>query len=54
MGESTFADSSGPTFTMYLNLANEQDEKAAESWKADADGILVFVSHITTLYVTNL
>ncbi|KAI0293688.1 hypothetical protein B0F90DRAFT_1729337, partial [Multifurca ochricompacta] len=27
---------------MYLNLAKEQDEKAAESWKADADGILVF------------
>lgn len=31
---------------MYLELAEEEDKKIAESWKADADGILVFVSPI--------
>ena len=28
---------------MYLNRAEEEDKKAAERWKGDADGILVFV-----------
>lgn len=32
---------------MYLELAKEEDKKMAESWKADADGALVFVSHIS-------
>ncbi|KAI0299130.1 hypothetical protein B0F90DRAFT_634541 [Multifurca ochricompacta] len=41
-GESTFADSSGPIFSMYLNLAKDEDEKMAERWTADADGILIF------------
>ncbi|KAI9431651.1 hypothetical protein H4582DRAFT_2062513 [Lactarius indigo] len=27
---------------MYLGMAEEEDKKMAESWKADADGILVF------------
>jgi hypothetical protein len=34
---------------MYLELAEEEDKKMAESWKADADGILVFVSPISCL-----
>jgi hypothetical protein len=38
-----FVDSSGPIFSMYLEMAEEEDKKMAESWKADADGILVFV-----------
>jgi hypothetical protein len=42
-GESNFADSSGPIFSMYLGMAEEEDKKIAESWKADAEGILVFV-----------
>ena len=29
---------------MYLDRAEEEDKKMAESWKGDADGILVFVS----------
>jgi len=29
---------------MYLDMAGEEDKKMVESWKADADGILVFVS----------
>ena len=31
---------------MYLEMAGEEDKKMADSWKADADGILVFVSLI--------
>jgi hypothetical protein len=41
--ESGFIDSSGHIFSMYLGMAEEEDEKMAESWKADAEGILVFV-----------
>ena len=43
-GESGFVDGSGPLFSMYLDLAGEEDEKMTESWKGDADGILIFVS----------
>ena len=43
-GESVFADSSGPLFSMYLQLAGEEDKKVTENWKGDADGILIFVS----------
>ena len=46
-GEFVFVDGSGPLFSMYLEMAGEEDKKMADSWKADADGILVFVSVIT-------
>lgn len=39
-----FADGSGPIFLMYLEMAGEEDKKMVEDWKADADGILIFVS----------
>ena len=42
-GESGFIDSSGPILSMYMEMAEEEDKKLAESWKADADGILIFV-----------
>ena len=42
-GQSDFVDGSGPIFSMYLKMAEKEDEKMVESWKADADGILVFV-----------
>lgn len=29
---------------MYLERAEEEDKKMVENWKADADGILIFVS----------
>ena len=29
---------------MYLQLAEDEDKKMTESWKGDADGILIFVS----------
>ena len=47
-GESEFADSSGPLFSMYLQLAEEEDKKTTENWKGDADGILIFVSPLST------
>ena len=48
-GEPNFVDGSGPLFSMYLELAEEEDKKMAESWKADADATLVFVSPISCL-----
>ena len=41
--ESSYTDGSGALFSMYLDRAEEEDRKVAESWKGDADGILVFV-----------
>ena len=43
-GEPKFTDGSDPIYTMYNETAGEEDRKMAESWKADADRILVFVS----------
>lgn len=43
--ESNYTDGSGALFSMYLNRAEEEDTKAAERWKGDADGILVFVRY---------
>ena len=42
-GVSNFVDGSGPIFSMYLEMASEEDKKNAENWKADADGVLIFV-----------
>ncbi|KAH9057277.1 hypothetical protein EDB87DRAFT_1812179 [Lactarius vividus] len=39
---SNFVDGSGPIFSMYLEMATEEDKKMAEGWAADADGILIF------------
>ncbi|KAN0140467.1 hypothetical protein V8E53_001676 [Lactarius tabidus] len=41
-GVSNFADGSGHIFSMYLEMATEEDKKMVENWKADADGILIF------------
>ena len=39
---------------MYLDRAIEEDKKLVESWKGDADGMLVFVSlQITSNTFTN-
>ena len=35
---------------MYLNLAEEEDQKMVESWKGDAEGMLVFVGHCPTFH----
>jgi Family of unknown function (DUF6535) len=42
-GESTFADSSGPLFSMYSKIAEEEDNKMTERWQKDADALLIFV-----------
>ncbi|KAH9055570.1 hypothetical protein EDB87DRAFT_1688000 [Lactarius vividus] len=41
-GVSNFVDGSGPIFSMYMEMATEEDKKMADNWKADADGILIF------------
>ncbi len=45
-GTSDFVDGSGPIFSMYLEMATEEDKKKVEDWKADAEGILIFVRPI--------
>ena len=30
---------------MYMEMAEEEDKKMAKSWKADTEGILIFVRH---------
>ena len=46
-----FSDPSGPLFSMYLDRAEDLDKKMTNRWKADADGILIFVSsHISCLF----
>lgn len=37
-------DGPGPLFAMYLKASDAEDEKMTSSWRADADGILLFVS----------
>ena len=34
---------------MYLEMATEEDIKMVENWKADADGILIFVRLLSIL-----
>ena len=43
-GESNFSDSSGPLFSIYSKVAEEEDDKMVERWQKDADRILIFVS----------
>jgi hypothetical protein len=41
---------------MYTDMASEEDKKMVEDWKADADGILIFVrlSSNLVLYADSL
>jgi hypothetical protein len=43
-GQSNFSDSSAPFFNMYVKMTEEEDNKMADRWQKDADGILIFVS----------
>ncbi|KAH9971387.1 hypothetical protein BGW80DRAFT_1322167 [Lactifluus volemus] len=36
------SDGSGPLFTMYVKMAEEEDNKMTERWQKDADGVLIF------------
>jgi hypothetical protein len=51
LGESDSSDGSGLLFSMYLERAEEEDRKRAESWKGDADGMLVFVGRPRRLHL---
>ncbi|KAI0265913.1 hypothetical protein BC834DRAFT_1032936 [Gloeopeniophorella convolvens] len=54
--EGSFTDGSGALFTMYNERAAEEDQKMTESWKGDADGILVFDAsafYLAQLYQLN-
>lgn len=41
-----FRDSSGLLFSMYSKLSEEEDNKMVDRWQKEAEGILIFVSHI--------
>ncbi|KAH9984104.1 hypothetical protein BJV77DRAFT_1039490, partial [Russula vinacea] len=41
--KTTYSDSSGAIFSMYIGRAQKFDEENAENWKGGAEGILVFV-----------
>jgi hypothetical protein len=47
---SGFSDGSGPIFKMYVDMAEKEDNKMAERWQKDADGILIFVSDHISLH----
>ena len=42
-GGSNSGDGSGPLFTMYSKIAEEEDDKMVERWQKDAEGIIIFV-----------
>ncbi|KAH9967641.1 hypothetical protein BGW80DRAFT_1230085, partial [Lactifluus volemus] len=41
-GLPTFRDGSEPIFNMYVKMSQEEDDKMANRWQRDADGILIF------------
>ena len=42
-GETKFGDGSGPLFTLYSKIAEEEDNKMVGRWQKDAEGIVIFV-----------
>ncbi|KAI0266248.1 hypothetical protein BC834DRAFT_969730 [Gloeopeniophorella convolvens] len=50
--ETCFTDGSGALFSMYLERAEEEDKRMTESWKGDADGILVFTGLFSATVAT--
>ena len=42
-GVPNLVDGSGPIFSMYLEMAEEEDKKIAEHWQANGEVILIFV-----------
>jgi hypothetical protein len=49
-GESKFGDSSGKLFSIYSNVAEDEDNKMVERWQKDADAILIFVSPCVNIH----
>jgi len=50
--DSNFSDSSGPVFSLYSKIAVEEDDKTAERWRTNADGILIFVSLCASILIS--
>ena len=46
--DANYGDSSNALFSMYLSRAEKFDKEQSESWKGNADGILVFVRASTS------
>ena len=46
------SDGSEALFSMYLDKVIKEDRRMVESWKGDAEGMLVFVSHHTTSHTS--
>jgi len=42
--DTNFGDSSGPLFSMYSKISEEEDNKMAGLWQKDAEEIIIFVS----------
>ena len=51
-GEFNFGDSSGPLFSIYSKVAEEEDNKMVDRWQKDADGILIFVSPCISIHTS--
>ncbi|KAH9952773.1 hypothetical protein BGW80DRAFT_578662 [Lactifluus volemus] len=41
-GQPTLSDGAEPIFNMYVKMSQEEDNKMADRWQKDADGILIF------------
>jgi hypothetical protein len=48
-----YGDPSGRLWMMYLTEAEKEDKEITESWKGDAEGILVFVSARLFIFLTS-
>ncbi|KAI0261951.1 hypothetical protein BC834DRAFT_893418 [Gloeopeniophorella convolvens] len=53
-GRNGYSDGSGALFSMYLERAEQEDKRMVESWKGDADGILVFTGLFSAAVATFL
>ena len=41
--ETKFYDSSGPLFTLYSRITEEEDNTMVQRWQKDAEGVIIFV-----------
>ncbi|KAH9972320.1 hypothetical protein BGW80DRAFT_383115 [Lactifluus volemus] len=53
-GQAGFSDSSGPLFNMYIKITEEEDNRMADRWQKDADGILIFTGLFSAALATLL
>lgn len=49
-----FSDGADPLFGLYLDTAEDEDQKMSRRWQEDADGILIFVSSTGTLTIVDM